>query len=760
MNEYLHLKRQISTRIEVLRDIVDTLRRWDIVDEQTLGVWQGQLEAVRDVCEQSALRIAVVGPVKSGKSTLINALIGRDLLKRGAGIITSFVTRVINNEFPHARIEIKSFDEITSELKRAISMLPFPVERKSSWDLRSPSDRETIREIVGSAIRDKSGGSSPLNPNALLLLSLVEGFENVESYLREGQFILKFGPEELDGHHKFVSNESLAVYVKNTEIHCPIGWIEEPIELADCQGSDSPNPLHLARLQEYLLRSHFVVYVVSSRMGLREADFKLLDLLRALQVFPHTLFVLNVDVDVHTDLGDLRELERRVVDELKWMVESPVVYSFSALAELTRVLGMEADEKEARKLRLWDEVHSDIVRFSKEQFSDFKEHLRSKILQEKAYLLLSSGLGRLRMTASSVHDFAVTQKKLLHSNLEELKRMDLDMKRRRDALMTTLSSLENTVSGLRDTLREELDRAMHVFFNVSSGPVVREILGMIDSYRIAPSYEEKFSDPRRVAAALHAFYAEFRQAIVKFLTETVNLRILDFAKQQEGVLRDRFDQSARAFATLFMVALNDYRKTLEQVELSLQSFEAGDIAPWSPPSDVVPPSFSTFAEDQVLSRGVLLIKYGIGRIGRIFRRFIDKLSGRRRSWEIFVSRDNLDEAVELVKRELREELLYAVRDYRQNFKFQYLYRLIDDGIAHIIREFRVRAELIATDLEKLLDVAQSEGGIKQELLEDLEKAVQVCSAMADELEDLRCAMQIRSCSGNEANHQAGCLPEV
>ena len=214
MNEYLHLKRQISTRIEVLRDIVDTLRRWDIVDEQTLGVWQGQLEAVRDVCEQSALRIAVVGPVKSGKSTLINALIGRDLLKRGAGIITSFVTRVINNEFPHARIELKSFDEITSELKRAISMLPFPVERKSSWDLRSPSDRETIREIVGSAIRDKSGGSSPLNPNALLLLSLVEGFENVESYLREGQFILKFGPEELDGHHKFVSNESLAVYVK------------------------------------------------------------------------------------------------------------------------------------------------------------------------------------------------------------------------------------------------------------------------------------------------------------------------------------------------------------------------------------------------------------------------------------------------------------------------------------------------------------------------------------------------------------------
>lgn len=51
----------------------------------------GQVEAhVReDTC-----RLAVVGAVKSGKSTMINALVGQDLLRRGAGILTAMITRV------------------------------------------------------------------------------------------------------------------------------------------------------------------------------------------------------------------------------------------------------------------------------------------------------------------------------------------------------------------------------------------------------------------------------------------------------------------------------------------------------------------------------------------------------------------------------------------------------------------------------------------------------------------------------------------
>ena len=44
----------------------------------------------------------------------------------------------------------------------------------------------------------------------------------------------------------FVGNETLAVYLKDVLLEISSGNVESNIEIADCQGSDSSNPLHLA----------------------------------------------------------------------------------------------------------------------------------------------------------------------------------------------------------------------------------------------------------------------------------------------------------------------------------------------------------------------------------------------------------------------------------------------------------------------------------------------------------------------------------
>ena len=56
--------------------------------------WQKVLSQVQAHVAEDTCRLAVVGAVKSGKSTMINALVGQDLLRRGAGILTAMVTRV------------------------------------------------------------------------------------------------------------------------------------------------------------------------------------------------------------------------------------------------------------------------------------------------------------------------------------------------------------------------------------------------------------------------------------------------------------------------------------------------------------------------------------------------------------------------------------------------------------------------------------------------------------------------------------------
>jgi len=74
---------------------------------------------------EDLIRIAVVGPIKSGKSTFLNALFNGDYLKRGAGVVTSIVTRVQRGKNLKAKLYFKTLDEVNSEIEKSLEMFPF-----------------------------------------------------------------------------------------------------------------------------------------------------------------------------------------------------------------------------------------------------------------------------------------------------------------------------------------------------------------------------------------------------------------------------------------------------------------------------------------------------------------------------------------------------------------------------------------------------------------------------------------------------------
>jgi polynucleotide 5'-kinase involved in rRNA processing len=79
---------------EILETLTEELSPLFREDSSQVISWRRSLAAVSESLGDQTLRIAVVGPVKCGKSTFINALQERDLLRRGAGIITAFITRI------------------------------------------------------------------------------------------------------------------------------------------------------------------------------------------------------------------------------------------------------------------------------------------------------------------------------------------------------------------------------------------------------------------------------------------------------------------------------------------------------------------------------------------------------------------------------------------------------------------------------------------------------------------------------------------
>ena len=81
--------------------------------------WQKVLSQVQAHVTEDTCRLAVVGAVKSGKSTMINALVGQDLLRRGAGILTAMITRVQPGPESQAVLRFKGWDEINGEIRKA-----------------------------------------------------------------------------------------------------------------------------------------------------------------------------------------------------------------------------------------------------------------------------------------------------------------------------------------------------------------------------------------------------------------------------------------------------------------------------------------------------------------------------------------------------------------------------------------------------------------------------------------------------------------
>jgi hypothetical protein len=736
MNDYLQFKNELHQRLEILEETIEELEQNGLIEKSKAFRWRNHLDQVHSSLQESLLRIGVVGSVKSGKSTLINTFVGMDLLKRGAGIITAFITRIRTDEKIEGWVELKPWSLVLEELNTALRMLPIFQEEMGSngfLDVRRPEDRERLAQYLERIQTEWQQTRGQIDPNFILLNAYLKGYNRLHSSMDESEKRLIFDEHSLTEHQNYVGEESRAVYIRDMELHYPIPWLGKELEIGDCQGSDSPNPTHFTLLQQYLLQSHFILYTINSRTGLREADFKLLDFIKTLRMFPQTLFILNIDLDSHPHREDLDRSVERVRTELGWIVPNPQIFAFSALYHLIAQQGEKALKRDRRRLELWRDDESLSCR-TQEGFASFREHLTQKISSQRTRLLLGSGLGRLSMVAGAITDRAQAQKKFMDQNLGNLKSSVRELKEKQKVLRSTLGTLENAVKGLKDSLKRELEEAVRRYFDLKYSPIITDTLDTVEHYFIDPQYLQGLTDSRQVLRQLHRFYLDFRQALSRYLVEKVNLRIIEFAKEQEEFLQERLEHSSRAFWSLFTTALDDYRHELEKFHIELRSLEAPRSSEWISQAKIPVPPFSAFVDQDALGQGALLMKFGLGRLSRLLTNLKSRLGKWGEASNKSKGNENLQEAIDLVKSETQAELVFAFRDYRNNFKYTYLFKLLEKGTQRLEEEFKARAEMTQLDLENFLKHSEVEGEKRQSVIELLTRVSQITQAMAEELD--------------------------
>ncbi len=113
---YNTLKKELLATNESLSSLLASVKeRTDIADER-FNDWQKACVDINRQVAEDIIRVAVIGTVKSGKSTFVNSLFKGDYLKRGAGIVTSIVTRIRTGKKLKAVLFFKSWDEVNADI--------------------------------------------------------------------------------------------------------------------------------------------------------------------------------------------------------------------------------------------------------------------------------------------------------------------------------------------------------------------------------------------------------------------------------------------------------------------------------------------------------------------------------------------------------------------------------------------------------------------------------------------------------------------
>jgi GTPase SAR1 family protein len=722
MQENLNPQRGLENLRETLETLTDELSPLFRVDSGQVNLWRRSLEAVSESLQDQTLRIAVVGPVKSGKSTFINALQGRDLLRRGAGIITAFITRIRASSEEKGWIEIKSWEEINGEVNEALSMVGLSrgSEGFALMDLRRQEDRNTIQQLIKELKQETVVGGETFDPSVVLINAYLSGYDTLSENVKDKPVLLEFRGDELTRHQAFVSQESQAVYLRDMELQLPISWLGEMVEIGDCQGSDSPNPLHFALLQEYLLSSHYILYLISSRVGLRQADLKLIEAIRILRMLPQTLFVVNVDFDEHGEVAELQQLEERVREELSLLVPEARIYTFSALFHL-----LEAEEtlnylspREARRLEGWYQEEA-MIEISRREYENFRNDLKTLVNSERNRVLYGGVLSHLQRVSRSMKDAVNTRQKLLSKDQEELQVLAEDIMMRQQSVAAALTTVEHTLTGLQDSLKEKVGKAVDSYFDTKYGPIINDTMQLIENYQAKNFERLRLAETRKLLANLYLFYQDFRQMLSRHIINKVNLRIIDFAKNEEENIERKLMGAATGYWDLLGQALGEYRKTLTDRGLTL-TLTAPERLPQPKRPAIKPPPFSAFIQgSESLGRGSLLLRFSLRRLGGLFSGLKNRFLGRNRAETGQSGEEAFKEAVTLLKKEAQNELLTYFKDYRQNFKYAYLFTYTEEYAQALLRIFQDFGDATMVDISHLQQVAHKKATSQEDTTEDL-----------------------------------------
>ncbi|QTA79709.1 Dynamin superfamily protein [Desulfonema limicola] len=697
-------------------------------------------DKIREQISGEMLKIAVAGPIKSGKSTFVNALFKGDYLKRGAGVITSIVTRIHRGENLKAYLWFKSWNKVNSDIEKAMVLFPSSQWRseKDSFDICREKDRKELSLALESLSSDLLITNDTRSVNSVLLSSYIKGYDRVKDIiLKDKTAALNFDADKFEEHKEFAGDDSLAVYLNDIQLEINSGHIDSNIEIADCQGSDSPNPLHLAMIQDYLLLTHLIVYVISSRTGLRQADIKFLSAIKKMGIIENTIFLINFDFSEHDSINDLNRVVHMVKEELAMIIPEPDVYTLSALFNLFK--SKTRDDltiKDNLRLAQWKGEIA-LSEFSNQETERFENAIHQKLTKERYALLLANHLERLRVINSGIEHWVTINNDILFKDAFGINEILEGIKIHEKKTQKIKNLIKNTLDGAAHKIKQSLRNDVDGFFDNRSG-IPAQVISFIKNYNVAYNEFENHLKSSGFSNVMYLVFQDIRKALDAYMAESATPDIIRFVRDTEQKIIEHFETIAGPYDTMVREALDEYNSTMKilgipPVEISRKNISLPDISSIKNNAGLKFPSGSNIMNYSASIKTDAVMRLGFYRFILFVKKLIKKPEQEKNKGEIMA----LKGGVARLKQETEKSVNFLFKDYRENIKYQYILKLADAVSNSFNKSLAEQFESYVTDLSQIAELVKEKRINKDQTSSDLKNILNGCQDVNKKINTLK-----------------------
>jgi hypothetical protein len=729
------LKKGLLNINELLTVVLSGLReRQDIADNR-FDDWYRTCGIVRQQIAEELVRVAVIGPIKSGKSTFVNSLFGGDYLKRGAGIVTSIITRIRSGKKLKAVLYFKSWDEVNTDIEQALDILPTWEKRADDeiFDIRKENDRQSLIQALDRLGDDTLIADGTRNATTVLLSLYLKGYDSVSAIISGDSTTAKLSGKRFAEHRSYVGEDALAVYLKDVELEIAGGSIDRSVEIADCQGSDSPNPLHLAMIQDYLIRTHFIVYVISSRTGLRQADIRFLLMIKKMRMLEHMLFVVNVDYSEHDSLEDINGIVDKVKEDLSLIRPEPKVYALSALFDLFKAEEKKLTKRDKLRLAQW-EAEDRIVEFLTAETSRFRSTLNERLSRDRLGILMKNHLERMDIIASGVERWAATTGELLVKDIDGAATLIHKMERHQERIEQMRLLVKSTLNGAMSDIIKKTKADVDRFFNPHSSSMMGQAHAFVKQYTVSVDKYHSRLAASGFSNTLYYVFQEFKQALDRFMTETVNPEIAQFAGEAEERIKVALESVAVPYQEMASDNLAEFRSTLgsaavRDIASAAENRGLLDMDLLKRTRGLSLPSTAATLQYSVRLKTEAMMHLGFYSVVKMFRKILKKPAEGDRVEQMRA----LSAGFKIIKKETEQSIAFHFENYRENLKFQYFAKLIDAAGGYMHDILMERFNSYDTNIKSLEHIAEKKGSSRTEMIEFLDRVKEDAQRMRREL---------------------------